>query len=94
MATLTCLCHEKKCLLLLFMTLFAMFAREPGSVIPNADTGNEVDDLHAIIRALIEPPLDVFALNATQWQSSRRAADRTMEERHRLNQVLLAGHLL
>jgi len=59
-------------------------------VILDADTGNEVDDLYAIVRALIEPSWNVLALNATQWQSSQWAVKQTMEESHRLNQVLLA----
>ncbi len=59
-------------------------------VILDADTGNEVDDLYAIVRALVEPSWEVIALNATQWQSSQWAVDQTMEESHRLNQVLVS----
>ena len=59
-------------------------------VILDADTGNEVDDLYAIVRALIEPSWEVIALNAAQWQSSQWAVDQTMEESHRLNQMLVS----
>ena len=57
-------------------------------VIIDADTGNEVDDLYAVTRALLEPTWDVVALNATQWESSQWAISKTMENSHRLNQML------
>lgn len=57
-------------------------------VILDADTGNEVDDLYAISRALIEPSWEVLALNATQWQASHWAVPESMENSHRLNQTL------
>ena len=58
-------------------------------IILDADTGNEVDDLFAIVRALIEPSWDILALNAAQWQNSQWAVDNTMEESHRLNHMLV-----
>ncbi len=76
---------------LLLLTLFS-FGQETRKVILDADTGNEVDDLYAIVRALIEPSWEITALNATQWQPSHWAVDQSMEESHRLNQVLL-GYL-
>uniref|UniRef100_UPI003B5BFD28 nucleoside hydrolase n=1 Tax=Shewanella gaetbuli TaxID=220752 RepID=UPI003B5BFD28 len=62
------------------------------NVIIDADTANEVDDLYAVVRGLIEPSWSVLALNATQWQVSQWASPETMEDSHRLNQLLL-GHL-
>ena len=59
-------------------------------VILDADTGNEVDDIYALSRALIEPSWDILALNAVQWQTSHWTEPRSMENSHRLNQVLLA----
>ena len=61
-------------------------------IILDADTGNEVDDLFAVGRALIEPSWQVTALNATQWQNSLWTMPETMENSHRLNQMI-AGHL-
>ncbi len=61
-------------------------------MILDADTGNEVDDPYALARALIEPTWDVLALNATHWQISHWAESRSMENSHRINQVLL-GHM-
>jgi purine nucleosidase len=58
-------------------------------VILDADTGNEVDDLYAIVRALIEPSWHITALNATHWQTSHWAEPQSMENSHRINQVLL-----
>lgn len=59
-------------------------------VIIDADTGNEVDDLYALARALIEPSWDILALNATHWQTAHWSIPKTMENSHRLNQVLTA----
>ena len=59
------------------------------SIIIDADTGNEVDDYYALARAFVEPSWDIICLNATQWQSSQWAIPHTMENSHRLNQVIL-----
>ncbi|MEL6989649.1 MAG: nucleoside hydrolase, partial [Bacteroidota bacterium] len=58
-------------------------------VILDADTGNEVDDFYALARALAEPSWDIICLNAAQWQASQWAIPETMENSHRLNQVIL-----
>lgn len=80
----------------LFLSLLLLpllsFGQENRKIILDADTGNEVDDLYAIVRALIEPSWEITALNATQWQPSHWSVDESMEESHRLNQVLL-GYL-
>jgi len=77
-------------LLLLIITIAASLSAQQKRIILDADTGNEVDDLYAIVRALIEPSWEITALNAAQWQSSQWAVDHTMEESHRLNQVLVS----
>lgn len=59
------------------------------SVIIDADTANEVDDLFAVTRALLEPGWEVLSLNSTQWQASQWAVDNTMEASHRLNLALV-----
>ncbi|MEM9000349.1 MAG: nucleoside hydrolase [Bacteroidota bacterium] len=77
--------------ILLSKTLFCLlqigFAQQP--VILDADTGNEVDDLYALVRVLLEPSITVTALNATHWQTSHWSVARSMENSHRLNQQLL-----
>lgn len=60
------------------------------SIILDADTGNEVDDYYALARAFVEPSWDIICLNATQWQSSQWAIPESMENSHRLNQVLIS----
>ncbi|MEM9545599.1 MAG: nucleoside hydrolase [Bacteroidota bacterium] len=59
-------------------------------LILDADTGNEVDDYYALARALSEPSWDIICLNATQWEASHWAVPKTMENSHRLNQVIVA----
>lgn len=84
---------KRNILLSLFLLIpFLSFSQHTKKVIIDADTGNEVDDLYAIVRGLVEPSWEVIALNATQWQPAHWAVDQTMEESYRLNQVLL-GHL-
>lgn len=58
-------------------------------IIVDADTGNEVDDLYALVRILLEPTVQVTALNAAHWQTSHWTEPRSMENSHRLNQQLL-----
>jgi len=59
-------------------------------VIIDADTGNEVDDLYALVRGLIDPGWEVLGINATQWQASQWAVPQSMENSYRLNQVILS----
>lgn len=73
------------------LTSFAQ-AEDKIKIILDADTGNEVDDLYAISRALIEPSWHITALNATHWQTSHWAIPESMENSHRLNQTIV-GHL-
>ena len=79
-------------ILVLLFLIFAVGAQaqEKERVIIDADTGNEVDDLYAVVMGLIEPGWDVIGLNATQWQVSHWAVENSMEESYRLNQVLLS----
>ena len=72
--------------------VFSSAQSTPIPVILDADTGNEVDDLYAVARALIEPSWKILALNATHWQTSHWTIPQSMENSHRLNQVL-AGEL-
>ncbi|MEM9885996.1 MAG: nucleoside hydrolase [Bacteroidota bacterium] len=66
-----------------------IFTQAQRKIVLDADTGNEVDDLYAIVRALIEPSWEILALNAAQWQASQWAVAESMEESYRLNQVLI-----
>ena len=71
---------------------YLVHAQPALNVVIDADTGNEVDDPYALARALIESSWNIIGLNATQWQASHWTEPRSMENSHRLNQVIL-GHL-
>lgn len=79
-------------LTMIFTLLLPVQAQEKLTIIVDADTANEVDDLFAVTRALIEPTWNVTALNATQWQASHWGVADSMEQSHRLNQMI-AGYL-
>ncbi|WP_435622500.1 nucleoside hydrolase [Flagellimonas sp.] len=78
----------------LFFTCFLSFgqianAQQKTMVIVDADTGNEVDDLFALVRIIAESSVEITALTAAHWQTSLWAIPNTMENSHRLNQQLL-----
>ncbi|MGB5357643.1 MAG: nucleoside hydrolase [Eudoraea sp.] len=77
-------------LLLLIGCTLSISAQVKTKVILDADTANEVDDPYAIVRAFAVPHWEIQALNATQWQGSQWSTARSMEDGHRLNQVLTA----
>ena len=54
----------------------------------DADTANEVDDLYAIVRALLTPEWDIKALSSAQW-NHRLSPPQTVLESQRLNEELL-----
>ncbi|SDL16664.1 Inosine-uridine nucleoside N-ribohydrolase [Catalinimonas alkaloidigena] len=64
--------------------------RPPGrrTVLIDADTANEVDDLYAIVRALLEPDFDVRGLASAQW-NHRLSPPNTVQESQRINDDLL-----
>jgi len=75
-----------------FCLLFLSFVgsvQAQTKIIVDADTGNEVDDLYALARILLEPTVEVTALNAAHWQTSHWSIENSMENSHRLNQQLL-----
>ncbi|WP_020531362.1 nucleoside hydrolase [Flexithrix dorotheae] len=92
MQTLNALLITIICLFTVAFNTNKATAQQKKRIILDADTGNEVDDLYAISRALIEPSWDILALNATQWQTSHWTVPESMENSHRLNGVIL-GHL-
>lgn len=77
-------------LILLVLSASLATAQSKTRILIDADTANEVDDLYAIVRALIEPTFDVVGLNSTQWQISHYATPNTLEDSQRMNEVLLA----
>lgn len=87
-------CMKRPLFILLSLLVLGSFcpADSRPRVILDADTANEIDDPYALVRALIEPSWNVIALNAAHWQTSHWATEHSMEDSHRLNQVLL-GYL-
>lgn len=67
-----------------------VFAQVKPSVIVDADTANEVDDLFAVTRAALASDWSLRAVTAAQWQASHWSIPKSMEESHRLNQMILA----
>ncbi len=65
-------------------------SQEKTTLIIDADTGNEVDDLYAIVRGLIEPSFKVVGLSSAQWQASHWTVPNSLENSHRLNLEILS----
>jgi purine nucleosidase len=82
----------RHCLQCLFFLLCGPLpSQSTPKFILDADTGNKVDDLYAIVRVLVEPNCDLLGVNATQYQITHwREVPNSMENSHRLNQVLMA----
>ena len=76
--------------LFFFLIQGTVCAQEKTILIIDADTGNEVDDLYAIVRGLIEPSFKVIGLSSAQWQASQWAVPNTLENSQRLNLEILS----
>lgn len=76
-------------LIVFFLIVSSIFSQTKKRVILDADTANEVDDAFALSIMLMNPNVDIIALNATQWQASHWTTENSMEDSHRLNQTLL-----
>jgi inosine-uridine nucleoside N-ribohydrolase len=86
-----------------YVTLFLAFcllsatcstARPPAaaerlSLIIDADTANEVDDLFALVRALTEPNFDLRGITSAQFHTSPLASDNSAGESQAINEELL-----
>lgn len=59
---------------LLILLTISCFAQKP-KVIIDADTGNEMDDLYAVVRALIEPSIDVVGLTSCHFNNVQLVTD-------------------
>jgi len=79
----------KYIMLALVISIGLISQAQKQQIIIDADTGNEVDDLYALVRILLEPTVEITALNAAHWQTSHWSIENTMENSHRLNQQLL-----
>ncbi|MDZ7605780.1 MAG: nucleoside hydrolase [Cyclobacteriaceae bacterium] len=76
---------------LLIISFYPVISQQTKTkVIIDADTGNEVDDLFAISRALIAPEFEILGLNSAQWQNSHWAEGNTLENSQRINERILS----
>jgi hypothetical protein len=84
---------RKSILILVRIGLSAHTLKDPDRipVITDADTANEVDDLFAVVRALLEPGFEVIGFCSAQWQGSQWATPNTMEHSQRLNDGFLGN---
>lgn len=55
-------------------------------VIIDADTANEVDDLFALVRAMLAPELDLRGITSAQFHTSPLASDSTVLESQMINE--------
>jgi purine nucleosidase len=75
-------------LFVLFLLLASVSGQNP-KVILDADTGNEIDDMPAIVLALKSGKIDVLALTAAQWNRVEVCGRQTMQESWVLNNRIL-----
>jgi inosine-uridine nucleoside N-ribohydrolase len=75
-----------------FIDLYAshkgIFQSNRTSLFIDADTANEIDDLYAIVRALLEPDFNTLALSSAQWFHHLSPVN-TMEESQKINEDIL-----
>ncbi|MDI9432192.1 MAG: nucleoside hydrolase [Planctomycetota bacterium] len=65
-------------------------AAEKIPVLLDCDTANEIDDLYAIVRAMVDPSFEIVGLTSAQWRMQPNAPQNTVEPSQRLNERLLA----
>ncbi len=62
---------------------------KPLRLIVDADTANEIDDVYAIARALMEPRFQVEGINSAQWHTQPDAPRDTVGPSQKMNEELL-----
>ncbi len=72
---------------LVSQNLFSM-QTAPRKIILDADTANEIDDLYAIVRVLLEPKIKILALSSAQWNTRLSPPD-TVLQSQKLNEDIL-----
>ncbi|WP_339703918.1 nucleoside hydrolase [Algoriphagus aquimarinus] len=69
--------------------LLAQSTEEKIPIIVDADTANEVDDLYALVRAILETSFDLKGITSAQWHTSPIATDSTVRESQVLNEEII-----
>ena len=81
---------KKIYLLFVLLLLLASVSGQKAKVIVDADTGNEIDDMPAIVLALKSEKIDVLAITAAQWNRVEVCGRQTMQESWVLNNRILS----
>ena len=76
-------------LLLYSISINAQNTTQKLDLIIDADTANEVDDLYAIVRALLEPSFNLIAITSAQFYTSPLASDNTVSESQKINEDII-----
>lgn len=58
-------------------------------VLLDCDTANEIDDLYAIVRGLVEPEFEIVGLTSAHWRTQPNAPKDTVRPSQKLNEELL-----
>jgi len=79
--------------ILLMLLLFVQCQRQYDDarlqLIIDADTANEVDDLFAIVRAILEPNFKLHAISSAQFHTSPIAGDTSVLKSQKLNKEII-----
>ncbi len=66
-----------------------LFSKKTTTVLIDTDSGNEIDDLFAVSRALISPKLNIVGLTSSHWEFAEHAGDSSLRISQQLNEELL-----
>ncbi|MGC9343537.1 MAG: nucleoside hydrolase, partial [Bacteroidales bacterium] len=66
-----------------------IFRPKTTKILIDTDSGNEIDDLFAITRALISEELEVVGITSVHWEFSEIAGDTSLLHSQRLNEEIL-----
>jgi inosine-uridine nucleoside N-ribohydrolase len=66
-----------------------LFGPRTTQILIDTDSGNEIDDLFAVTRALISPELDVIGITSAHWEFSEMAGDTSLVTSQRINEEIL-----
>lgn len=58
-------------------------------VLLDCDTANEIDDLYAIVRGVVEPEFKIVGLTSAHWRTQPNAPKNTVKPSQKLNEKLL-----
>jgi inosine-uridine nucleoside N-ribohydrolase len=76
-------------LLFCFLNVKAQDTAKSIDVIIDADTANEVDDLFAIVSAILQPKFNLHAISSAQFHTSPLASENTVMESQIINEEII-----